>query len=287
MSQVTERKNAVGIQGLSWRECQKDIISLMSAEQVSTVQAIIPEILKGCSPTVASVVNPLISKTESKNDRVLLLSSDTLQKAFAKPFTTRVNQFTALGLEKVEAKRAAVICSLSEMNFVVTNPARAKERLYTAFSEKTGADTDRALKTLFHELNSGHTKVFTTTLASLFAKASVVSGFPNVTIKPLPRSEGVLVIAKNQSGQGLVSEISVNKMQQVNTTTEVVGIHDGSCEGVIKRFNAEIKRLGVKFSSDSTRPTRGTVQHGANLAEKKKHELERTRKLNQQRRAQH
>jgi len=282
MSQITERKNAVSIQGLSWRECQNDIASLISTEQISTVQKIVPEMLTACTPKVAGAVKSDISNTSITSDSVLS-SPSTLQMTFSKPFTERVKQFKTRGLEACEAKQAAMICSLSEMNLVVTNPARVKERLYKAFSVKQGQETERAMKAVFHELNLGHTKVFTTTLASLCVKASVVSGFPNVTIKCLPVSNRALITAVNDKGQGLISEISVDKNHYVNTSTEVTGIHDGSCAEVMNRFNEELRRLGVKYSSETTRSTR--VSHDDAIEQNKR--LERTRTLNQRKQRHH
>ena len=287
MSQITEKNDAIQIEGFSLSRCQDELASFVELRSHVSMKSMIPELKKHCSVQVVQAQSAVVSKAMGANSPALLSSPNMLHRSFRQSFTPRVDAFQKQGLSSIEAKKASALCALSELDFTVSKASVAVNHFQAAFAADTETLVTESLRSGFQELEHAHTKLFTSAVAHACARASVISGFPDVTIKPLPQSECVLVIAKNQSGQGLVSEISVNKMQQINTATEVIGIHDGSCEGVINRFNAEIKRLGVKFSSDSTRPTRGTVQNGANLAEKQKHEVERTRKLNQQRRAQH
>jgi len=278
MSQITERKNAIGIQGISLRECQNDIASLISTAAVSTVKTMMPELLKACAPGVITAVKPHILRSLQNRPSVMLSSPAVIQEAFAMPFKSRVRQFTDLGLDAAEAKQAAVICALSELDFVVLNPIIVKEQLQRAFSQKTEREVDQAFKAGFNELNSGQTQIFTSTLGSACAKASVESGFPNVVIKRLPLKQGVLITALNDKGQGLISEITVDKTYQVNTTTEVTGIHDGSCIAVMNRFNDALKRLGVKHSNEKTESTLLQACDGKDLT----NSIARTRRLNQQ-----
>ena len=283
MSQITEKHDAIEIEGFSFERCQADIAAFAEFRRQASIKSLLPELKQQCSVSVIQAGSSVLSQSTKTFSRPTVLSSpSTLHRSFSQSFRPRIATLEKQGFSSIDAKKASVFCALSELDFSISNTSVARTHFQTAFAATNETVLNESLRRGFQELETAHTKVFTAAVAHACAQASVTSGFTEITVKPLPASKGVLVVAKNKRGQALVSEISVNKLQQVNAVTEVIGLHDGTCGALIKQFNNEMKRLGVKFSTDTTRSTRGTVQNVTTQVVKQKDSLERTKKLNQQ-----
>lgn len=283
MSQVTEKKDAIAIERLSLEQCKSALDSFSQLKSCEPVRNFLPQLTKCVAPKVVAEVNSVKKNISGIGEHQTIESPNTLYKKFKHTYQPMVKEFKQQGLTTVEAKKASALAVLSELDYRMSESTAAIKHLEAAVAEEDEAQVNKALKSCFHELEVTHTRVFTSMLADVCAKASIASGFREITVKPLKRSSGVVVSAINETGQGLVSEINVDKKQQVNTKTEVIGIHDGSCAEVMNRFNEALRRLGVKYSSETTRSTR--VSHDDAIEQNKR--LERTRALNQRRQRHH
>lgn len=281
MSELTERKNAISIEGLNWQNCQQEIASMTTVTSISTIKSIFPELLSTCSQQVIDAAGITRTDATSSHKKIVISSPATLQNKFVQPFHELIRELKAHNLDPVQVKQAAAIRTLSEMNYVITHPDKVKHHIRQALTQDNIEQVDKSFKAAFHELNAGHTTFFTSTVASLCKTASITCGFHNVSVKQRANSDTLLVTALNDKGEGLISEICVDKNHMVNTTTEVTGIHDGSCTKVMAQFNDELKRMGVKYQNEQTWRS-PTVTRNEYIRQ-----LERTRKLNQQNQIRH
>ena len=82
-------------------------------------------------------------------------------------------------------------------------------------------------------------------------------GFNEVVVQQ-PQGGLVRVVATNPAGQNLVAEIDSAK--QVDIHAELVGFTDGSCSKVMRAFDDEMVKRGIKTQSKVQKATNGVPQ---------------------------
>jgi hypothetical protein len=277
MSQITERKNAIEVRGISWREYQTDIASRFAAPVVSSKCSILPEILCSCPVDIFNLARPLISAVTINDDDGMLQNPLCMKDSFEAKRESKYKQFVKEGHKPLAAKKAAIIQALSETDFIVSPSSVITDCFKNVIQANNEQSMEQAFKRGIRELQHAHAETFVQAMANVCRKASVQSGFSDVSMKLMPASQGIVVTALNEKGQGLVTEIALDRWQEINTTTEVIGIHDGSCGKVMSMFNDSLKKFGVKFGSEKTRSSLNCPVNNS----QKNRALERVRKLNQ------
>lgn len=250
MSELTETKNVVSINGMSWNQCQEAISRLTTKVKPKPVQNILNTLISECTPNVkhavtGSVGAPVVSP--------ILLSPATLQTQFVGKINGQEQTFKNNGLTPLDARKAAVISLLSEMPIVVQESEQVSRILLEALKATTLEDANEKFKTAFNAIHTGHLDYFKSEVVRIYAETSNLCGFADIAVKE--KHKNVLITALNDSGQGVVSEITIDNNQQVNTITEITGIHDGSCTGIMTKFNEELKRRGVVYSKKTKQST--------------------------------
>jgi hypothetical protein len=130
--------------------------------------------------------------------------------------------------------------------------------------ERSLSEVRRASEELLSAVGERHQTLFLERLTDTCIRASCKAGFASVRT---PRKGDVIrVIATNQAGQALVSEISIADEGDVSIATEAVGIRDGSCHDILDRFDAALEAEGVIAGPPRRSSTGGVCQLDASRA---------------------
>ena len=177
-----------------------------------------------------------------------------------------------------------MISTINMMDFKVIDKAIFVEGIKTVVNAKDTKVLNSRMKSFMGTLEGMHTQVFSSNLAQACAKASVLVGFKQVEVK---RVDGNLnIIATNEIGQHINTEISIDDANNiVKARTEIIGMRNGTCDPIIKQFNQQLKRMGIKLGSEKTTSTDGDCQLPYSKVidqedNDRRKRQERTRKLN-------
>jgi hypothetical protein len=153
----------------------------------------------------------------------------------------------------------------------------------------TEAEAVKASKRLMDVLQKGHQQVMARALVTACRNASVQSGF--TCIETTPGLDGsIRVIASDSAARALVTEIRADQEWEPSIVTEVVGVTDGSCVGILDQFDRALEEQGVRAGTSDRKWTGGVCELGAAKellkkikpgAKAKQEDKRRTRKLNQ------
>ncbi len=121
------------------------------------------------------------------------------------------------------------------------------------------ADALRRARALAMRAEADHLRAIQQGLAEACARASVQAGFGDVEI--CRGSDGAArVLATNSAGKALVSEIRVPGDRPASLATEVLGVSDGSCQGILDRFDAALDATGITGAAVERRTTGGVPE---------------------------
>lgn len=288
MSQLSERTNIISIDEIPpIPEVHASMVNINELSGYKPLSSLMPEMKSYCPGNILSAINAIEGNLNFVSSTTGVCSPNTLRTIFGNSFAPSLKTLQAHGLSALDAKKASMLTTLSKMDFKVTDKSIISNNIKAVMNAKDEKTLHTEIKTVMSQLEADHTKVFAANLAKACSAASVKVGFNQVIIKPV---NGKLeVIAKNNEGKHLVSEIAVNqKTNQVDCNTETIGITDGSCTPIIQQFNEELKKMGIKIGSEKTTFTGGACQmsyskmidQSENEQQRKKKEQERMKKLN-------
>jgi len=218
--------------------------------------------------------------------RTSIKSPNMLRTSFKDTFLPTLTKMEAKGINPIVARKATLLNTLNKMDFKIKQSEAISSNLKAVLQANDLRTLNTEIKTVMNKLETVHTDIFAQNIATACAIASSNIGFKKVEIKAV---QGKLeVIASNNLGQHILSEINVDpKTNQVNANTETIGITDGSCKSTINQFNEELKRLNIKIGNEKNTYTGGVCQipyakiiDMQDKESKKQKEIDRTRKLN-------
>lgn len=288
MSEITERTNIMSIDEVS--PVGEDYGSIGVYNGLATYQSvnsILSNIQSFIPGDVLGALNATSNTLKFANSNITISCPNTLRASFMTKYSPTTKIIESLGINPITAKKASLLLSLSKMDFKVSQSISIRNGLQAVLHAKEAKTLNAEIKSVMRELESAHTEVFVRNLAKACANASFNVGFKMVEIKNVESK--LEVIGTNQSGQRIISEISLDlKTNQVYANTETIGIIDGSCSRVITQFNEELKKMNIKIGHEKTLFTGGISQMGyAKILDKldkeslrQKKEQERTKKMN-------
>jgi len=163
--------------------------------------------------------------------------------------------------EDLKIQKENIISRIVEQPLIISQPDKIKENILDLY-ESDLSNIQKNVKKLFVEIEKQHSTVFRRELSEIVLKASVDSGFSNVEIKKIDLKP--VIVALDKEGRGLVSEIKIdNKTKQIDIISETVGITDGTCTTIMKKFDDSLKKYGVKFSEIDKKFTGGSCNNGS------------------------
>jgi len=124
------------------------------------------------------------------------------------------------------------------------------------------AEVKHAREWLLQAIERDHLSVFVEHVSEAAATASRSAGFEDVEVRRGADGASARIIATDQAGRSLVSEVTLDAKGEVSLATEAVGITDGSCHSALDDFNTALESLHVR----SGRPERTTTGGVCELA---------------------
>ena len=161
--------------------------------------------------------------------------------------------------EDLKIQKENIISRIVEQPLIISQPDKIKENILDLY-ESDLSNIQKNVKKLFVEIEKQHSTVFRRELSEIVLKASVDSGFSNVEIKKIDLKP--VIVALDKEGRGIVSEIKIDdKTKQIDIISETVGITDGTCTTIMKKFDDSLKKYGVKFSEIDKKFTGGSCNN--------------------------
>ena len=286
MSEITERTNIISIAEMPVQDIYASMVKLKEMSSYQPLNIVLSNLGSYIPADVTSAIQSTTGSLSFTSIPTSIKSPNTLRASFIEAFTPTLSKLEAKGINPVVARKATLINTLNKMDFKIKEDDTINSSLMAVFQSKDMKTLNTEIKTVMHKLEVSHTEVFAENIVTACAIASKNIGFREVEVKTV---QGRLeVIASNSQGQHILSEISLDiKSNQVNASTETIGITDGSCTAIIQSFNEELRKMNIKIGEEKKTFTGGMCQMSyakmidqQDKESKKQKELARTRKLN-------
>jgi hypothetical protein len=116
-----------------------------------------------------------------------------------------------------------------------------------------------ALETFTRQLETEHQPLVSQSLSLISQQASIAIGF--ASIQTSTTKNGVnRVIASDDRGRTLVTEIGTAPDGETTIATEVIGMSDPSCGQILDEFSKALEEAGVRSSPPERKSTGGVCE---------------------------
>ena len=134
--------------------------------------------------------------------------------------------------------------------------AERPETIQLAMQALTRNPTSAGLETLTHQLAVGHQQIFANNLSLAVQQASLKVGF--ASIQTSTAATGTLqIIASDDRGRILVTEIDTALDGETKVATEVHGTSDPVCNTILDEFHQALAQAGVRAGNPERKSTGG------------------------------
>ena len=174
------------------------------------------------------------------------------QKTIASQTQIQIDQHS---LSLLESAKVKAIATFANTGYAIANRAEVAESIQQVMAATTLQQIELAQSQVTKVLEANNHQVLVHSLAVACQNASLKAGFAQITTQT--RAGKVRIIARNYTGQALVSEIGTG--DQVEIATETVGISDGSCNDIIEKFEKALAEEGVIRQSQTARKFTGGI----------------------------
>jgi len=157
---------------------------------------------------------------------------------------------------KVETLQEASAYRIEPSSGALDAPMRSLQQASTPAEARMAQDEVMAT------LETEHHRLFTERLIGACKRASVEAGFPTVETQ-VPSDGPVRVVATNEAGHALVSEVEAAPGEEPSLATEVVGVRDGSCNEMLDAFDEALEEEGVRAATPRRTFTGGVCELAA------------------------
>lgn len=166
-------------------------------------------------------------------------------------------------LTSLEAAKVEALASIVSTPYLITTRT-AHQELFAAFIEASSIIELRQAETeLRQNLESEHQHLFTSALVEACSTAARNIGFEVIETMPSPLPSTVRVVASDQAGRNLITEINVDSGRETNLETEVLGVSDGSCNAIMDQFDLALEAQGVRSNPPERKFTGGVCETAA------------------------
>jgi hypothetical protein len=238
-------------------------VSVDSTEQSSTGTSALSDLLSGLSEGARAAYRSLQEAREEMEQidcehRPLsaIREEQETQASETEPAQTQVDEdLSAVEATKVETLQEAAAYQVEDPDGLEA-PMRALQQASTPKAAR------QAKSEVMATLETEHHRLFTQRLVGACTRASEKAGFPNVETETRPGGV-VRVVATNEAGHALVSEVDASPDEEPSLATEVVGVRDGSCTEMLDAFDEALEEEGVRASTPRRTFTGGVCQLAA------------------------
>lgn len=286
MSEITERTNIISIAEMPVQDIHASMVKLKEMSSYQPINIVLSNMGSYIHGDILSAIQSTTGGLNFTTSKTSIKSPNILRTSFKDTFSPTLIKMEAKGINPIVARKATLLNTLNKMEFKLKQSDAISSNLIAVLQANDMKTLNTEIKTVMNKLEAAHTEVFAQNIATACAIASKNIGFREVEIKTV---HGKLeVIASNKQGQRILSEINVDaKTNQMNANTETIGITDGTCKSIIAQFNEELRKMNIKIGDEKNTFTGGVCQMSyakiidkQDKESKKQKELERTRKLN-------
>jgi hypothetical protein len=164
----------------------------------------------------------------------------------------------AHALSKEDALKVATLASLAATPFMVK--AEAVHQPLTALTQAQSlADVVSARRAVLDAVRVSHNAVFMQTLTGAFEQAAKQVGLG--TVRVLEATQDVVrLVAEDERGRAVVSEIVARPHAEPTIESEVVGVVDNSCALLLDSFYEALRAQGVQVAPRRRKATGGVAE---------------------------
>ena len=238
-------------------------VSVDSTESASSGTSALSDLLSGLSEGARAAYRSLQEAREEMEQidcehRPLpaIREEQEAQASESQPHQTQ----TAEDLPEVEATKVETLQEAAAYQVEDTKPLEPPMRALQQASTPEAAR--QAKEEVMATLETEHHRLFTDRLVGACTRASKKAGFPNVETETRPGGV-VRVVATNEAGHALVSEVDASPDEEPSLATEVVGVTDGSCTEMLDAFDEALEEEGVRAETPRRTFTGGVCQLAA------------------------
>lgn len=224
----------------------------------ATLAATLLGALSGAAREVFSRASRGIALSAQKGD--VLASSETL-RVERKSVEEKVRRLVDLSrLQPAESLKVQTLLTLTATPYRMNNSATLEQSLKTLRAATTEKAVREARSELLRAVERNQDQIFTAALAEACHRAAKRIGFNASQRIPGPTGT-IRIVATDPAGRALITEISNNGRGVL--ATEVVGVFDGSCAGIIDAFEKALQAEGVRASTPRRKFTGGVCELAA------------------------
>jgi ribosomal protein S28E/S33 len=190
----------------------------------------------------------------SSEDSTIYTASElqVRQQAICSQVTVKVAQQK---LSVLDTAKVTTMATLAVTPYRTTESVKIQQCVDQLVIASSAQQVQLVQQQLLQALEAGNQQVLVQSLVHVVNQASVKAGFAQVKVDIFKGNHRV--IATNFIGQALITEIDAT--DQVNITTEVIGVTDGSCSGILDRFEQALLEEGVVRDGSPERKFTGGV----------------------------
>lgn len=189
-----------------------------------------------------TVLNDL-RKMEQTGNSAKIFSSVSLKNNFTNKYNENKKYAKTKGLSEAEASKIALIVSTEQTPFMVKNPDSIAQQMESIDWNRPPLELNESLALMMSAIDTEHSSIFMDQLTIAVNEASVEIGFDKTRV--IEQSKCKRVIAENEKGHLLVTEISKNNTGEVDLVTETINIQDMTCSDVMDRFDRALEKRGI------------------------------------------
>lgn len=246
MSHVQTRPNINALEG----------VPLSNSINVSNIATSVNNVVNsGFSFLHNELINNINLKTTTLNTQVSTISSPvSLKSDFKQMYTENLREISST--DTLVKQKASFINTISNSNYNLTSTNVIEQQIKEVINASTQEAFAKNVETVMNEIQEQHTEVFVKEIGNIVREVSSKVNFKQTQIKTINNT--LTIVALNDKGQALLSEIRVEpKTKKLDIVTETVGISDDTCTKILKQFDDELKKAGVRFNSTDSKWTGG------------------------------
>ena len=165
-------------------------------------------------------------------------------------------------LPEHEAYKVAQLLTIEQSDYRLDDPSAVEAQLGRLSAAASLDEARQVVGDVHAALETEHRRVFENRLTLACEQAALKTGFRQLETSTSPLGT-LRVIARDDTGRALVTEISDVDKDAPRIDTEVVGVSDNSCEGILDRFDEALEEEGVRSAPPSRTSTGGISQLAA------------------------
>ncbi|MDF0555618.1 hypothetical protein [Kamptonema sp. UHCC 0994] len=162
------------------------------------------------------------------------------------------------GLSQLEILQVSTLVTASQLQ--VNSPQLLEQTLQPLMSASSLGIAQQASHNSLQQLSLAHQNVFVEHLTRACTQAAFKVGFKQLEQPPALVGNTIRLVASDDTGKSLVTEIQVDPNQPVSLATELLGTSDRSCQEILDAYDRALEEAGVRSGRPERKITGGIYE---------------------------